>query len=202
MKAPEKTSDQPRPESARGPVFVDPSGRRLRQIQLLGLGVVGLVAAYVILVLAAFLGGSGVSAPFLPLPAAAGPRETPASPPPVDPRAGLTGPATPVFEQSPADVPLPASAVTAVSRVAGPAVVPPAPAAPARAAAPVPAPPAAAGTAAGSGATAPASSGTTPGSPGTAPGSSGTAPGASTTAPGASGSAPGQSTRPTAPAHQ
>jgi len=201
MKAPEKTSDQPRAESARGPVFVDPSGRRLRQIQLLGLGVVGLVAAYVILVLAAFLGGSGVSAPFLPLPAAAGPRETPSGRP-VDPRAGLTGPAIPVVGQSPTDVPLPASAVTAVPPVAGPAVVPPAPAAPAPAAAPVPAPPAAAGTAAGSGATAPASSGTTPGSRGTAPGSSGTAPGASTTAPGASGSAPGQSTRPTAPAHQ
>ncbi|TQJ61365.1 hypothetical protein FBY30_3657 [Arthrobacter sp. SLBN-83] len=198
MKAPEKTSDQPRAESARGPVFVDASGRRLRRIQLIGLGVVGLVAAYVILVLAAFIGGSGVSAPFLPLPAAAGPRETPSSPPPVDPRAGLTGPAIPVVEQSPAAVPLPASAVTAVPPVAGPAVVPAAPAAPAPApaAAPVPAPaPAAAGTAAASGATAPGSSGTAPGSSGTAPGSSGTAPGAS-------GSAPGQTTRPTAPAHQ
>jgi len=201
MKAPEKTSDQPRVEAARGPVFVDASGRRLRRIQLTGLGVVGLVAAYVILVLAAFIGGSGVSAPFLPLPAAAGPRETPSSPPPVDPRAGLTGPAIPVVENSPAAVPLPASAVTAVPPVAGPAVVPAAPAAPAPApaAAPVPAPapaaPAAAGTAAGSGATAPGSSGTAPGSSGTAPGSSGTAPGAS-------GSAPGQTTRPTAPAHQ
>ncbi len=199
MKAPEKTSDQPSAEVPRGPVFVDASGRRLRRIQLIGLGVVGLVAAYVILVLAAFLGGSGVSAPFLPLPAAAGARETPSSPPPVDPRAGLTGPAIPVVEQSPADVPLPASAVTAVPPVAGSAVVPAAPAVPAPAAAPVPAPapaaPAAAGTAAGSGATA-------PGPSGTAPGSSGTAPGSSTTAPGASGSAPGQTTRPTAPAHQ
>lgn len=199
MKAPQKTSDQPRAEFSRGPVFVDASGRRLRRVQLLGLGVLGLVVAYVILVLAAFIGGSGVSAPFLPLPAAAGPRETPSSPPPVDPRAGLTGPAVPVVEQSPAAVPLPASAVTAVPPVAGPAVVPAAPAAPAPAAAPDPAPapvaPAAAGTAAGSGATA-------PGSGGTAPGSSGTAPGSITTAPGASGSAPGQTTRPTAPAHQ
>lgn len=201
MKAPKTTPGQPPAESPRGPVFVDASGRRLRRVQLIGLGVVGLVAAYVVLVLAAFIGGSGVSAPFLPLPAAAGPRATPSNPPSGDPRAGLTGPAVPVVEQSPAAVPLPASAVTAVPPVAGTAVVPAAPAAPAPAApAPAPAPaapaaPAAAGTAAGSGATA-------PGSSGTAPGFSGTAPGSSATAPGASGSAPGQTTRPTAPVHQ
>jgi len=195
MKAPEETSDQSPAISPRGPVFVDASGRRLRRVKMIGLGVVGLVAAYVILVLAAFIGGSGVSAPFLPLPAAAGPRDTPSSTPSVDPRAGLTGPAVPIVEQSPAAVPEPVSAVTAVPPVAGTAVAPAAaaaPAAPAAAPAPAPAPTAAPA----------ATSGTATGSNATAPGSSGTAPGASaTTAPGASGSAPGQTTRPTAPAH-
>jgi len=192
MKAPEKTSDQLPAISTRGPVFVDASGRRLRRVQLIGLGVLGLVAGYVVLVLAAFIGGSGVSAPFLPVPAAAGPHETPTSRPSVDPRAGLTGPVVPVVEQSPAAVPVPVSAVTAVPPAAATAVVPAAPAAPA--AAPAPAPPAAPA--------APGPSGTVTGSGATAPGSSGTAPGSSAIAPGASGSAPGQATRPTAPAHQ
>lgn len=192
MKAPEETSDQSPAISPRGPVFVDASGRRLRRVKMIGLGVVGLVAAYVILVVAAFIGGSGSSAPFLPLPAAAGPRETPTTPPSADPRAGLTGPAVPVVEQSPAAVPVPVSAVTAVPPAEGAAVVPAAPAAPA--AAPAPAPTAAPAV--------PGTSGTATGTGATAPGSSGTAPGSSATAPGASGSAPGQTTRPTAPAHQ
>ena len=192
MKAPEETSDQLPAISPRGPVFVDESGRRHRRVKMIGLGVVGLVAAYVILVVAAFIGGSGSAAPFLPLPAAAGPRETPTSPPSADPRAGLTGPAVPVVEQPVAAVPVPVSAVTALPPAAGAAVVPPAPAAPA--AAPSPAPTAAPA--------APGMSGTATGSGGTAPGSSGTAQGSSATAPGASGSAPGQTTRPTAPAHQ
>lgn len=189
MKAPEETSDQSPAISPRGPVFVDASGRRLRRVKMIGLGVVGLVAAYVILVVAAFIGGSGSSAPFLPLPAAAGPRETPTTPPSADPRAGLTGPAVPVVEQSPAAVPVPVSAVTAVPPAEGAAVVPAAPAA-----APAPAPTAAPAV--------PGTSGTATGTGATAPGSSGTAPGSSATAPGASGSAPGQTTRPTAPAHQ
>lgn len=179
MKAPEKTSDQPRPVSSRGPVFVDASGRRLRRVKLIGLGVLGLVAGYVMLVLAAFIGGTGVSAPFLPLPAAAGPHEkSPATPAPASaatqgPAVPLPGPAVPVVAQSPAAVP---EAAPVAPPVDAAAVVP------AAAAAPAPAPAAT---------SAPAE----PGKSGTAPGTAGTAPGADTLP-------PGQTTRPTAPAHQ
>ncbi|MCU6482542.1 hypothetical protein [Arthrobacter sp. A2-55] len=65
-----------------GPVFVDASGRRLRRIKVMGLGVLGLAAGYVILLLIAFLGGPNAAAPFLPLgisPAA--PAAVPAAPP-------------------------------------------------------------------------------------------------------------------------
>lgn len=191
MKAPEKTSDQLPAGSPSGPVFVDASGRRLRRVQLIGLGVLGLVAGYVVLVLAAFIGGSGVSAPFLPLPAAAGPHDQP-SIPPSSPAAdshtaaALSGPAAPPVEQSPAAVPVALAAAPAAPPVGGTAVATSAPVA-----APVPAAP-----------TQPGLSGTAPGAAGTAPGSSGTAPGTSGVAPGSSGVAPGQATRPSAPSRQ
>jgi hypothetical protein len=191
MKAPEKTSDQLPAGSPRGPVFVDASGRRLRRVQLIGLGVLGLVAGYVVLVLAAFIGGSGVSAPFLPLPAAAGPHDQP-SIPPSSPAAdshtaaALSGPAAPPVEQSPAAVPVALAAAPAAPPVGGTAV---------ETSAPVSAPVPAASTQAGL-------SGTAPGAAGTAPGSSGTAPGTSGVAPGSSGVAPGQATRPSAPSRQ
>jgi hypothetical protein len=191
MKAPEKTSDQLPAGSPRGPVFVDASGRRLRRVQLIGLGVLGLVAGYVVLVLAAFIGGSGVSAPFLPLPAAAGPHDQP-SIPPSSPAAdshtaaALSGPAAPPVEQSPAAVPVALAAAPAAPPVGGTAVATSAPVS-----APVPAAP-----------TQPGLSGTAPGAAGTAPGSSGTAPGTSGVAPGSSGVAPGQATRPSAPSRQ
>ncbi|WP_018771009.1 MULTISPECIES: hypothetical protein [unclassified Arthrobacter] len=191
MKAPEKTSDQLPAGSPRGPVFVDASGRRLRRVQLIGLGVLGLVAGYVVLVLAAFIGGSGVSAPFLPLPAAAGPHDQP-SIPPSSPAAdshtaaALSGPAAPPVEQSPAAVPVALAAAPAAPPVGGTAVATSAPVS-----APVPA-----------ASTQPGLSGTAPGAAGTAPGSSGTAPGTSGVAPGSSGVAPGQATRPSAPSRQ
>lgn len=195
MKAPEKTSDQLRAGSPRGPVFVDASGRRLRRVQLIGLGVLGLVAGYVVLVLAAFIGGSGVSAPFLPLPAAAGPHDQPPTPP-ASPAAeshaaaALSGPAAPPVVQSPAAAPVALAAAPAAPPTGGTAVATPAPV------------PAAAPTHPGLGGTAPGAAGTAPGSSGTAPGTSGTAPGTSGVAPGSSGAAPGQATRPSAPARQ
>ena len=66
-----ETSDQSRSPAPSGPVFVDATGRRLRRFKLMGLATLGLVAGYVVLLLVAFLGGSGVSAPYLPWPAAA-----------------------------------------------------------------------------------------------------------------------------------
>ena len=71
MEAFEETFEQARPASPRGPVFVDGSGRRLQRIKLLGLGALGLVAGYVVLLLVAFMGGSNVAAPYLPSPAPA-----------------------------------------------------------------------------------------------------------------------------------
>jgi hypothetical protein len=186
MKAPEKTSDQPRPVPARGPIFVDASGRRFRRVRLMGLAVLGLVGGYVVLLMAAFIGGSGVSAPFLPLPAAAGPPPEPsrtAAPVPGAVSSQSAAPpsaaAVPVVAQSPASVPQLAPAVPPAPEAAPAPAAPPVPAA-------VPAP-------------VPVPSG--PGMGGTAPGSSGTAPGSSATAPGVNGAAPGQATKPTAPAH-
>lgn len=66
-----------------GPIFVDPTGRRLRRLRTLGVVALGLVVAYVVLLLVAFLGGSTVAAPALPRAAddAVGPTPTaPAAP--------------------------------------------------------------------------------------------------------------------------
>jgi len=75
MEAFDETSGPLRSVSPRGPVFVDASGRRLRRVKLIGLGALGLVAGYAILLLVAFGGGSNIAAPYLPLPApSAGPK--------------------------------------------------------------------------------------------------------------------------------
>jgi hypothetical protein len=86
----DESSDQWRSASPRGPVFVDASGRRLRRVKLIGLGALGLVAGYVILLLVAFIGGSNVAAPFLPLTAGPAAHDLPPSTPaPDSPAAGL-----------------------------------------------------------------------------------------------------------------
>lgn len=113
MLAFDEPSDQPGSAQPRGPVFVDQSGRRLRLVKLLGLGSLGLVAAYVVLLVVAFIGGSNVAAPYLPFPApAAGPaaHDVPSSPParassdaaPPAPQVEQTGPAAQAAFQAPA----------------------------------------------------------------------------------------------------
>jgi hypothetical protein len=113
MVAFEETSDQSRSASPRGPVFVDASGRRLRLVKRIGLGALGLVAGYVVLLLVAFIGGSNIAAPYLPLPpapAAPAARDLPSSPSaPASNVAGLPGreaePAAPAAFQAPVTAP-------------------------------------------------------------------------------------------------
>jgi hypothetical protein len=50
------------------PVFVDPSGRRLRRVRWLTWSLFGAVAAYLVLVLSPFLGGPSIGSAFLPAP--------------------------------------------------------------------------------------------------------------------------------------
>jgi hypothetical protein len=173
MKALNETSDQPRAASPRGPVFVDASGRRLRQVKLLGLGALGIVAGYVVLLVVALMGGSNVAAPYLPLPAAAGTGNLPSSPPPPASDAGGLQSA-----EGPAAVPAAPAAFHVP--VTAPQAVPVAP--PAAAVAPPPAAPA---------------------GPVVAPAATGkpTAPGMSSSVPGANEAAPGQATRPSSPPH-
>ncbi|MGZ6055715.1 MAG: hypothetical protein ACXWOV_09070 [Isosphaeraceae bacterium] len=178
MVAFDESSDQWRSASPRGPVFVDASGRRLRGVKLIGLGALGLVAGYVILLLVAFIGGSNVAAPFLPLPAApAAPaaRDLPSSPAaPASPAAGLQAseprsaqPAARAAVEAPVTaVRAPVTVVQAQVASAGP-LAPPIDTAARQPAAPVATP-----------------------APSTPP-----------TAPGMSGAAPGQTTRPSAPPH-
>lgn len=125
MAALEETSDPSRSVSPRGPVFVDASGKRLRRVKLTGLGALGLVAGYVVLLLVAFIGGSNVAAPFLPLTAGPAhelpqPTQVPANPPPgAQPsEARLTEPVARGAVQGP---------VTAVQAPATPASAAPAP---------------------------------------------------------------------------
>jgi hypothetical protein len=172
MAAFEETSDQSRPASPRGPVFVDDSGRRLRRLKLIGLGALGLVAGYVILLLVAFIGGSNVAAPYLPLPANPVARDLPSSP---------SGPASPADGQAkeagsaePAARAAVQAPVTAVQAPVSPAPAVPL-ALPANTAAMQPAAPVAPEATA--------------------------APSAEPTAPGMSGTAPGQTMRPSAPPH-
>ena len=57
---------------------MDASGRRLRRVKLAGLAAAALVTGYLVLLLVAFIGGSNVAAPYLPLPVpAAGDRPAP-----------------------------------------------------------------------------------------------------------------------------
>ncbi|GAB5079130.1 hypothetical protein [Arthrobacter sp. AD-310] len=169
MKALDQQPEQRR--ARRGPVFVDTSGRRLRLAKVGGLAALGLVAAYVALLLVAFIGGSNVPAPYLPLPAAAGKPELP--PPPPAPLSGAGDrPA-----ETPAPAPVAAYAPGPGAEPGNVPAVPPAeitPAQPAEPAAPAAVP---------------------------VPADDATAPGMSGTDPGMSGAAPGQATRPTAPAH-
>jgi hypothetical protein len=138
------SSDQKRAESRPGPVFVDASGRRLRQVKLVGLGALALVAGYVILLLLAFVGGSSISAPYLPLPAAVKAPDLPSPPPaPASSPAGVpeddalpAGPGAAVAVPAPAPAPT-ADPVTASANngaveapVHGGAVEAPAPAGP------------------------------------------------------------------------
>ncbi|MDQ0801334.1 hypothetical protein [Arthrobacter sp. SLBN-112] len=189
MIAPKETSDQPHPASRRGPVFVDASGRRLRRVRMIGLAVLGLVGGYVVLVLAGFIGGSGVSAPFLPLTAAAGPHEKPSgtpAPPPSSADPQDPGGAVPVLVQSPAAAPTggplaPPVDTAVVAPVGGPGTSPAGAAAPAAPAGTVAAP--------------------VPTAAPSEPGKSGTAPGSSGTAPGVEALPPGQTTRPSPPSH-
>ena len=162
-----------RSASQRGPVFVDASGRRLRRVKLVGLGALGLVAGYVILLLVAFIGGSNVAAPYLPLTAGPAAHDLPPSTPaPDSPAAGLQ--ASEPRSAEPAARAAVQGPVTAVQAPVAPAsAVPLAP--PIDTAAMQPA--------------APVAPVATP-APSTAP-----------TAPGMSGTAPGQTTRPSAPPH-
>jgi hypothetical protein len=117
------------PLNPQGPIFVDASGRRLRKVKIAGLAAAALVAGYVVLLLLAFIGGSNVAAPYLPLPVpAAGDRPAPSK------DAQPHGSGTPAVEPSaPPAVGQPAAPVQAVpaadpaaSAAPGPTVVAPA----------------------------------------------------------------------------
>lgn len=123
MEAFDETSDQPRSASPRGPVFVDASGRRLRRVKFIGLGALGLVAGYVVLLLVAVIGGPNIAAPYLPLPpapVAPAARDLPSSPSaPASNAAGL-----PDREAEPAE---PAAPAAFQAPVTAPSAVPVAP---------------------------------------------------------------------------
>jgi cytoskeletal protein RodZ len=119
MPAFEETSDQPRAALPRGPVFVDDSGRRFRRVKLLGLGALGLVAGYVVLLLVALVGGSNIAAPYLPLPGAPMAADLPSSPPaPVSDAAGHEA------SEAPSNEPASAAEVTVPAPVTVPSAVP------------------------------------------------------------------------------
>jgi hypothetical protein len=154
------------------PVFVDPSGRRLRRVRWLTWCVFGAVAAYLVLVLSPFFGGPSIGSAFLPAPQQQdGPHAAPSLPTkPSEPAPGsaLTAQSSAATQQN---EPLSNRASTAPT--ATPATGTPSPTMT---------------TSAGTTAPAPTSS--------TAPT---TAPSASATDPGKSQSAPGQTRRPTRP---
>lgn len=78
MADPKENPVRVQPLNPQGPIFVDASGRRLRKVKIAGLAAAALVAGYVVLLLIAFIGGSNVAAPYLPLPVpAAGDRPAP-----------------------------------------------------------------------------------------------------------------------------
>ena len=170
MLAFDETSDQSSSAQPRGPVFVDESGRRLRLVKFLGLGSLGLVAGYVVLLVVAFIGGPNVAAPYLPLPPAAAPaaHDVPSSPP----APSSSDAAPPAAQAVPAG---PAAQAAYQAPAAGPAAVPVTP----------PTGGMETGTEVHK---APPSAPVRDGAPVTEP-----------TAPGKSGTAPGQATRPSAP---
>lgn len=168
------------PARARGPIFVDVSGKRLRRARATGLVALALVSGYVALLVVALLGGPNVAAPYLPQRAlltpqpsqtsspgsvaASRPEVAPSSAPRTNAPVADYGPGPAAAAPVPNAVPV-QPAVAAVPQVP---VAAPAPAAPAPVAAPAPA------------------AVPTP---------------AEATAPGKSGSAPGQTSRPTTPSH-
>ncbi len=101
---------------------MDASGRRLRKVKIAGLAAATLVAGYLVLLLLAFIGGSNVAAPYLPLPVpAAGDRPAPSK------ETQPPGNGTPAPEPSaPPAVGQPAAPVEAVP-AAGPATSVPEP---------------------------------------------------------------------------
>lgn len=149
MAAFDETSDQPRSALPRGPVFVDASGRRLRRVKFIGLGALGLVAGYVVLLLVAFIGGPNIAAPYLPLPPA--PAALPSSP------SAPASNALPDREAEPAE---PAAPAAVQAPVTAPSAVPVAPPINGKRAVP---------SASGS-STAPSTEATSPGKSATAPG--------------------------------
>lgn len=171
MLAFDETSDQSSSAQPRGPVFVDESGRRLRLLKFLGLGSLGLVAGYVVLLVVAFIGGPNVAAPYLPLPpAAAAPAAHDVPPSPPAPSSSDAAP--PAAQAVPAG---PAAQAAFQAPAAGPVAVPETPPT--------------GGTKSGTEVhKAPPSEPVQDAAPVTEP-----------TAPGKSGTAPGQATRPSAP---
>ncbi len=103
---------------ADGPVFVDPSGRRLRRVRVIGIAVLGAIGLYVGLVLTVFAGGPQLGLPSLPFVASAPqaaahraaptsapgpapvPSATPAPPPGQEPAVAVA-PATPPATSAP-----------------------------------------------------------------------------------------------------
>ena len=61
-------SSTPATPATTDPIFVDPTGRRLRRGKLIGTLVMAALAAYVGVMLVAFLSGSTVATPTLPAP--------------------------------------------------------------------------------------------------------------------------------------
>lgn len=184
--------------AATDPVFVDPSGRRLQRLKKAGMVALGLMTLYVVLLLVAFLGGSTIAAPMLPVPGgrpvvAAGP-EAPTKPQPtpgpVSERAGEPPVAPPGAADSTE------AATNSPERTAAPAVpssatesaAPSSSAVPREATGPQATP-----------STAPASATPTPGSDPATRGKSLDAPGRNATAPGHSDAGPAKPTRGTRP---
>ncbi|WP_155892798.1 hypothetical protein [Intrasporangium chromatireducens] len=151
------------------PVFVDPSGRRLRRVRWLTWSVFAAVAAYLVLVLSPFLGGPSIGSAFLPAPQQ---QDSPHAAPSRPSEQSAPGPARPAestLASERADVPNRVGTIpigsTATGTPAPTRTTPPATTAPAPT----------------------SSNGPT------------TAPTASSTDPGKSQSAPGQTRRPTRP---
>lgn len=131
--------------AADGPVFVDPSGRRLRRARITGLVALSGVIAYVGLVGSAFLGGPDIIGPLLPEALAPHlhstgqqpletPTPTPSNPKPQAPDTDGTSPAHPspdspsvLISPSPVDSPVVSSPAAPSTHGASPPTQPPDP---------------------------------------------------------------------------